>query len=91
MQPRDPAALGRRLAEALPRALAALARNAAFAAVLALPMTFVLHASYGLAFLFVLGGSAALEMGRTFLRRASAPSRAREAAPALRALERRRP
>jgi hypothetical protein len=69
-RPRDPAALGARLAAALRRTLGALARSAAFAALLALPMTVVLHASYALAFLFVLGAAAALDAGRAVLRRA---------------------
>ena len=54
----DPVALGRGLAEGLRRALGALARNLAFAALIALPATLVLHASYAAAFLFVLAAAA---------------------------------
>jgi hypothetical protein len=71
MDPRDPVALGFGAAEALRRGFASLARNAAFSAVLALPMTFILHAGYGSAFLFVLAASTALEFGRSILRRSA--------------------
>ncbi len=73
----DPVALGRRLAEGLRHALGALARNLAFAAVLALPATLVLHARYTAAFLFVLAASAALEACRALLRRIRRPRVAR--------------
>ena len=69
MDSRDPVALGFGLAEALRRGLASFARNAAFSAVLAFPLTFILHAGYGGAFLFVLATSTALEFGRSILRR----------------------
>jgi uncharacterized membrane protein YdfJ with MMPL/SSD domain len=82
---RDPAVLGAALAAALRRALAALARIAAFSALLALPMTFVLHAGYGLAFLFTLGAAAALEFGRAALRRAAPRRAAKPRAAAQRA------
>jgi hypothetical protein len=71
MDPRDPIVLGLGLAEALRRGFASFARNAAFSAVLAFPLTFILHASYGVAFLFVLVTSSALEFGRSILRRAA--------------------
>lgn len=70
MNSRDPVALGIGAAEALRRGLASFARNAAFSAVLAFPITFVLHSSYGGAFLFVLVASLMLELGRSMLRRA---------------------
>jgi hypothetical protein len=65
----DPVALGRGLAEGLRRALVALARYLAFAAVLALPATLIQGAKYASAFLFVLIASAALDVARAALRR----------------------
>ena len=82
---RDPAALGEGLAAAVRRGLGALARNAAFAALLAVPMAFVLHASYAAGFLFALSGAAALEFGRAALRRAMPRRPAKPQAAAQRA------
>jgi hypothetical protein len=71
VQGRDPAALGRGLAEALRCVLAAFARDAAFAAVLALPLSLLLRAAYAGAFLFALAAAATLDAGRSILRRAA--------------------
>jgi hypothetical protein len=68
----DPAALGRGLAALTGRAFGALARNAAFAALLALPATFVLHERYATAFVYVFAAAAAVDIVRAFMRRLAA-------------------